>query len=337
MRSHGGMGLHNLAVLANFEFSRHDTCLLVMPMCHANSLFFASAFAYAGASSCVYNAHSFDPEQLLRTMAQQRATFSSLVPTHYIMMLALSESVRAGYDVDCVRRLLISSAPARKDTKLAIMDYFRNTQLFEIYGSTEQGLATMLRPEEQLSHLGSIGREFIGCDRARLFDDTGEEVEEGEVGEIYTHTPWCFEGYWKLPDKTVEAFRGSHLSVGDMARRDEDGFYYLVDRKKNMIISGGLNIYPSEVENVLGAHADVMDVAVIGRPDEKWGESVHGVIVLRDSAEATEQELIAWCRGRIADYKRPRSIEFIRDEDMPRTATGKILHRVLRDRLPTQG
>jgi acyl-CoA synthetase (AMP-forming)/AMP-acid ligase II len=105
------------------------------------------------------------------------------------------------------------------------------------------------------------------------------------VGEIYSHTPWCFDGYWKLPDKTAEAFDGIHLSVGDMARRDEDGYYYLVDRKKNMIISGGLNIYPSEVENVLAAHADVMDVAVIGRTDAKWGESVHGVVVLRDGSQ----------------------------------------------------
>ena len=337
MRSHGGMALHNLAVLTNFEFSRHDTCLLVMPMCHANSLIFASAFAYAGASSCVYDAHSFDPEQLLRTMAQRRATFTSLVPTHYIKMLALSQSVRAGYDVDCVRRLLISSAPARKDTKLAIMGYFKNSQLFEIYGSTEQGFATILRPEEQLSKLGSIGREFIGCSRMRLLDEDGDDVDEGEVGEIYSHTPWCFESYWKLPEKTAEAFRGTHLSVGDMGRRDEDGFYYLVDRKNNMIISGGLNIYPSEVENLLGAHADVQDVAVIGKPDAKWGESVHGVIVLRDGAEATEQQIIAWRTGRIADYKRPRSVEFIRDLDMPRTATGKILHRVLRDRLARKG
>jgi len=337
MRSHGGMALQNLALLTELELSRRDTGLLVMPMCHANSLFFASALSYAGAGSCVYSVKSFDPEELLRTIANQRATFTSLVPTHYIMMEALSPSVRANYDVDCVRRLLISSAPARKETKLAIMDYFKNSQLVEGYGSTEQGFATIVRPDEQLSKLGSIGREMIGCRRIRLLDESGLDVEEGEVGEIYSHTPWCFEGYWKLPEKTAEAFYGMHLSVGDMARRDEDGYYYLVDRKKNMIISGGLNIYPSEVENVLASHADVMDVAVIGRTDAKWGESVHGVVVLRGGAEVTEQEMIDWCDGRIAPYKRPRSVEFIQNEDMPRTATGKILHRVLRDRLAANG
>jgi acyl-CoA synthetase (AMP-forming)/AMP-acid ligase II len=337
VRSHGGMALQNLAILTNLELTRDDTGLLVMPMCHVNSLRFGSALAYAGAGSIVYNVKSFDPEQLLRTMADQRATFTSLVPTHYIMMLALSPSGRANYDVDCVRRLLISSAPARKETKLAIMDYFKNAQLLEGYGSTEQGFATVLRPEEQLSKLGSIGREFIGCSRIRLLGENGEDVPEGGVGEIYSHTPWCFDGYWKLPEKTVAAFRGPHLSVGDMGRRDEDGFYYLVDRKNNMIISGGLNVYPSEVENLLGAHGDVQDVAVIGTPDPKWGEAVHGVIVLRDGAEVTEEEIVAWCAGRIADYKRPRSVEFIRDEDMPRTATGKILHRVLRDRTGLPG
>jgi acyl-CoA synthetase (AMP-forming)/AMP-acid ligase II len=337
VRSHGGMALQNLAILTDLELTRDDTGLLVMPMCHANSLFFGSALAYAGAGSIVYNVKSFDPEQLLRTMADQRATFTSLVPTHYIMMLALSPSVRANYDVDCVRRLLISSAPARKETKLAIMDYFKNAQLLEGYGSTEQGFATVLRPEEQLSKLGSIGRELIGCSRIRLLGENGEDVPEGKVGEIYSHTPWCFDGYWKLPEKTVAAFRGPHLSVGDMGRRDEDGFYYLVDRKNNMIISGGLNVYPSEVENLLSAHGDVQDVAVIGTPDPKWGEAVHGVIVLRDGAEVTEEEIVAWCAGRIADYKRPRSVEFIRDEDMPRTATGKILHRVLRDRTGLPG
>jgi acyl-CoA synthetase (AMP-forming)/AMP-acid ligase II len=332
MRSHGGMALHNLAILANLELGRADSCLLVMPLCHANSLFFASAFAYAAAGCCVYDAVSFDPEHLLRNLAEQRATFTSLVPTHYIMMLALADSVRARYDVSAVTRLLISSAPARRDTKLAIMECFRNSRLHEMYGSTEAGWVTLLRPDEQLSKLGSIGRELAGCARIRLLDDDGAEVAEGEVGELHSRTPWCFEGYWRLPDKTAQAFRGDYLSVGDMARRDAEGYYQLVDRKHNMIISGGENIYPSEVENMLGSHPQVRDVAVIGRPHAKWGEAVHAVIVLRDGASVTEAEMLAWCEGRIAGFKRPRSVAFIPDAEMPRTATGKILHRVLRAR-----
>ena len=333
MRSHGSHALLNFATLLDMQFNRDDTCLLVMPMCHANSLNFASAFAYAGATCCVYDVKSFAPEHLLRTLSETRATFTSLVPTHYIMMLGLPVEVKRQYSVDSVKKLLVSSAPARRDTKLAILEYFRNSELLELYGSTEQGWATLLRPAEQLSKLGSVGREFTGSGRIKLLDENGLEVAEGEVGELFSRTPWCFHGYWNLPEKTTEAFRGHYLSVGDMARRDSDGFYTLIDRKNNMIISGGENIYPSEVENVLGGHPKVRDVAVIGRPDEKWGDAVHAVIVLRDGESATERELIEWSSSRLAGYKRPKSVTFIADEAMPRTATGKILHRVLRSQL----
>jgi len=332
MRSHGSLALSNLTTLVDFGFGRDDNCLLVMPLCHANSLFFATAFAARGATCGVYDRKSFDAEHLLRTLAEQKSTFTSLVPTHYIMMLGLSDQVKAACNVDTVTKLLISSAPARRDTKLAIMEQFRNSQLFELYGSTEAGWVTMLRPDEQLTKLASIGREFTGSGRIRLLDADGREAPEGEPGELYSRTPWAFEGYWKLPDKTAEAFRGPYLSVGDMARRDAQGYYYLVDRKSNMIISGGFNVYPSEVENVLGAHPKVKDVAVIGRPHETWGEAVHAVLVLRDGDTATEEEILAWCADRIAGYKRPKSVAFIRDEDMPRTATGKIQHRLLKQR-----
>ena len=222
----------------------------------------------------VYDRKSFDPEHCLRTLSEEQLTFTSLVPTHYIMMLGLPDAVRGQYRADSVTKLLISSAPARKETKLAIMEHFRNSQLLEGYGSTEAGWVTLLRPDEQLTKLGSIGRELTGSGRIKLLDDTGEEVADGEVGELYSRTPYAFRGYWKLPDKTAEAFRGPYCSVGDMARRDEDGYYYLVDRKSNMIISGGENVYPSEVESLLGSHPKVKDVAVIGIPDDRWGEAV---------------------------------------------------------------
>jgi fatty-acyl-CoA synthase len=330
MRSHGSHALLNFATLLDMGFGRDDRCLLVMPMCHANSLNFASAFVYAGATCCVYDSKAFEPEHLLRTMAETRATFTSLVPTHYVMLLNLPDSAKAKYDLASVTKLLISSAPARKDTKLAIMECFRNSQVFELYGSTEQGWVTLLRPEEQLTKLGSVGREFTGSAPIKLIAENGDEA--AEVGELYSRTPWCFEGYWNLPEKTAEAFRGPYLSVGDVARRDPDGYYTLVDRKSNMIISGGENVYPSEVENMLGGHPKVRDVAVIGRPDQKWGEAVHAVVVLHAGASASETELLDWCANRIAGYKRPKSVSFITDEEMPRTATGKILHRVLKAR-----
>jgi acyl-CoA synthetase (AMP-forming)/AMP-acid ligase II len=190
----------------------------------------------------------------------------------------------------------------------------------------------LLRPEEQFSKLGSIGREVTGSGRIRLLDEMGNEVPQGEVGELFSRTPYAFRGYWKMPEKTTEALRGQYCSAGDMARRDEQGYYYLLDRKSNMIITGGENVYPSEVENCVGSHPKVKDVAVIGVPDEKWGEAVRAVVILRNGQDATEKEMMDWCRDKIAGYKRPKSISFIRDEDMPRTAQGKILHRILRER-----
>jgi fatty-acyl-CoA synthase len=310
--------------------SRYDAALLVMPMCHANSLYFFGAFSYCGAACTVYSRKHFDPEHLIHTLAEGGCTFTSLVPTHYSMMLDLPAATRARYNVDAVTKLMISSAPARRETKLAVMDYFKNSGLFELYGSTEAGWVTMLHPEEQLSKLGSVGRECVGSRPIRLLDADGNDVADGEPGELYSCNDYTFDGYWKLPDKTREAFRGDYCTVGDMARRDADGYIYLVDRKSNMIISGGENVYPSEVEALLSTHEKVKDVAVIGLADPTWGERVHAVIVPHDGTAPTEVEIIEWCRSRIAGYKRPRSVCFIGDDEMPRTATGKIQHRLLR-------
>jgi acyl-CoA synthetase (AMP-forming)/AMP-acid ligase II len=235
--------------------------------------------------------------------------------------------------VSAVAKLMISSAPARKETKLAILQHFRNGRLYELYGSTEAGWVTLLRPDEQIEQLGSVGREWAGSGAIRLLDAQGREVPDGEVGELYSRTPYVFDGYWKNPEKSAEAFSGDWCSVGDMARRGPGGYITLVDRKSNMIITGGENVYPSEVEGVLGAHPKVKDVAVVGVPHDKWGEAVLAAIVLHDSAQADEAEILDWCRGRIAGYKRPQSVRFVADAQMPRTATGKILHRVLRERL----
>ncbi len=286
IRSHQGGAQLSVITEVEMGFGRSDAALLVMPMCHANSLYFLGAFAYCGAACTVYSRRSFDPEHLLRTLGDSGASFTSLVPTHYIMMLALPAAVRVKYTMDGVTKL----------------------------------------------QLGSVGRECVGSAPIRLIDPAGNEVADGEAGELYSCNPYTFDGYWKLPDKTAEAFRGDYCSVGDLARRDPDGFYYLVDRKSNMIISGGENVYPSEVENLIGSHPHVKEVAVIGVPDAKWGERVHAVVVAHAGAAVTEAELVAWCRDRIAGYKRPRSVAFIRDDNMPRTATGKVLHRVLKAR-----
>lgn len=333
IRSHGAGAMLSLVTAIELGFGAQDSALLAMPMCHANSLYFASTMIACGGAVSVYSRKSFDAEHFLRTICEGGETFTSLVPTHYVMLLGLPEKLRASCDTSRVTKLMISSAPARRDTKQEIMEYFRNSGLFELYGSTEAGWATMLHPHEQFDRLGSVGRECVGSGPILLLDENGEQVEHGEVGELYSRTPYVFDGYWKLPEKTAEAFKGEYCTVGDMARRDEQGYYFLVDRKSNMIISGGENVYPSEVEEVLGGHPAVRDVAVIGAPDAKWGERVHGVVVLRDGARATDAEILEWCHARIAGYKRPRSISIIADHEMPRTATGKIQHRILKAKL----
>jgi fatty-acyl-CoA synthase len=337
IRSHGAAVLLSLVTEIELGIHRNDGALLVMPMCHANSLNFFGAFNYCGAPVTVYSRKSFDPEHCVRTLAEGDSTFTSLVPTHYTMMLDLPAAARARHDLGRVTKLMISSAPARPDTKRAVMEMFRSSGLFELYGATETGWVTMLHPAEQFTKLGSVGRECVGSAPIRLLDEGGREVPDGEPGELYSRTPYTFDGYWKLPEKTKEAFRGEYCSVGDMARRDADGFIHLVDRKSNMVISGGENVYPSEVEAVLAAHPAVKDVAVVGLPDPKWGERVHAAVVLRDGAPLGEAELLDWCRDRLAGYKRPRSCSFLREDEVPRNALGKVLYRTLKARLAAGG
>jgi fatty-acyl-CoA synthase len=333
VKSHESLYAYYLIMVHEHLFNFDDTVLLVMPLCHINSLFYSFVCTYVGGTVMALNTVSFNPEQLLETFSKHGITFTSLVPTHYIMILALPEEVKSKYDVSCIKKLLCSSAPARRDTKLAIMDYFKNSELYEAYGSTEAGTVTVLKPKDALRKLGSVGQECIGSDAIKLFDDEGNEIHTpNTVGEVYSRSPMLFDQYWKDPELTQKAFRGEYFSAGDMGYRDEEGYYYLVDRKANMIISGGENIFPSEVENVVGGSPKVKDVAVIGIPHEKWGEQVAAVVVLHEGADATEQEISEYCRGKIASYKVPKKVIFIRDDEMPRSGAGKILHRLLREK-----
>jgi len=311
-----------------------DKGMFVMPMCHVNSIFHSFPFSLVSAAVFVYNMVSFDPEDLLKTIEKHRITFTSLVPTQYVMILSLPADVKNSYDVSSMKQLLISSAPASKTLKTRIMDFFKSAELWEAYGCTEGGLATLLRPEDQFRKLGSIGREIFGIDRIKILDEDRKEVSDGEVGELFYWGPHIFKEYLGDPQKTREVFEGEYFSAGDMAVRDEDGFYSIVDRKANMIITGGENVYPSEVENVVKLHEAVKDVAVIGVHDEKWGEAIKAVVVLDEGYEPSDhlaEEIINSVRSKIAGFKRPKKISFINDEDMPRTATGKILHRTLRE------
>lgn len=334
IRSHRGMAMLALMTQVELGLARRDDALLVMPMCHANSLNFFTSFLAIGAPVSIFSRQSFDPDLCLRTIGESGITFSSMVPTHYMMML--DSPARQGKAFERVEKLMVSSATARIETKRAIMEMFPQSGLFELYGSTEAGWVTFLHPDELLDHLGTVGREVTGSAPVRLLDDDGNEVPDGTVGELYSSSPYAFDGYWNLPEKTAEAIRGDYLTVGDMALRDEHGFIKLIDRKKNMIITGGENVYPAEVESVLSQHEAVRDVAVVGIEDDRWGERVAAAVVCPPGVSIKAETLLNWSRERLAGYKRPREIVFLTPEEMPRNTTGKILHRVLRDMLKTR-
>ena len=276
------------------------------------------------------NMASFDPEQLLKTFAEHKITFTSLVPTHYIMMLALPDEVKNKYDVSCVKKLLCSSAPARRDTKLAIMDYFKNSKLYECYGSTEAGTVTVLQPEDALRKLGSVGRECISSDLIKLIDDAGNEIDQPNVvGEVYSRSPMLFDGYWKAPEQTEKAFRGRIFQCGRhglQGRRGlllpgrPEGEHDHLRRGKRLPFGSGERGWQQPQGKGRGSHRHT---------SREMGEQVAAVVVLHEGKEATEQEISDYCRGKVAGYKAPKKVIFISDSEMPRSGAGKILHRIL--------
>lgn len=331
IRTHESHIAFYLINAVDFGFNEHDVCMNVMPLCHINSTFFTFTFTYIGASVYIHPARSFRAEQILEIVEREKITFISLIPTHYNLILNVSQEGRKR-DVSSIRKLLCSSAPVRRSMKKAIMEFFPGVELYEGYGSTEAGIVTVLKPEDQMRKLGSIGFESLGTDFVKILDEDGNEVPKGEVGEIYSRGPMLFREYYKLPEKTAAAFNGQWFSAGDMGKQDEEGYYYIVDRKDNMIITGGEHVYPSEVEEIIGSHPEVFDVAVIALPDPKWGEKVVAVVIPKEGATVKEEDLIQWCRDKMAAYKRPKQVFFIGQDEMPRTATGKILHRKLREK-----
>ncbi len=330
IRDHEGYYLLSAITSIELKINMNDKALLVMPLCHANSFNFFCAYVFAGASVYVYSKKSFDSKYFFNIIKMQHCTFTSLVPTHYIMLLDYLKKNNINNTIKHKFNFMISSAPVRKETKKLILKFFKSANLFELYGSSESGWVTMLQPEEQFSNLGTVGKECIGSKPIKIMSEQLKEVSDGTIGELYAATPYNFKYYWKDKKKTEDAFYKDFVSVGDLAYRNKDGYIVLVDRKKNMIISGGENIYPSEVENTISNHKYIKDVAIIGYPEKKWGEIVCAFVVLHEGKQITEIKLIGWTKKRLAGYKCPKKIFFINDKDMPRNATGKILHRDLK-------
>ena len=300
--------------------------LVAGPLYHSAPGSFALFAAVIGGTVVVMR--RFDPEHALHLIQTHRVTSTFMAPALVKRIVDLPESVRARYDVSSMRSLVVAAAPCPMRVKEEALRYF-GPCFYEFYGSTELGINTILRPEEVLRKPGSCGRAAPGIEIA-LLDDDGNPVPAGEPGELYVRRfGGMYDEYYKNSDATRETRRGDWYSVGDVARVDADGFYTLCDRKRDMIISAGVNIYPAEIEDALHRHPAVDDVAVFGVPDDDWGERVHAAVRLRAGHTLTADELRAFARQHLADYKVPREVSF--PEDLPRDSAGKLVKRLLRD------
>ncbi|MEU8802369.1 AMP-binding protein [Spirillospora sp. NPDC048819] len=299
----------------------------VAPMALGAGFCFGFAGPFMGGQTSMLR--RWDPEELLHMIERDRLQTIFLVPTHAVLLRQFMEQAPRKWDLSSLETLYFNAAALPVPLKEWVMDTFPHVGVHEIYGSTEAGIVTNLRPADALRKPGSVGHPWW-MTHLKLIDDDGREVGPGEPGELFGHSPFNMLGYLDEPEATAEAIRpDGYLSSGDIAVRDEEGFVTIVDRKKDMIISGAANIYPREVEGVLYDCDGVAEVAVVGLPDEKWGETVGAFVVARDGRGVDFAALEAAVRERLAGYKVPRVWKAV--DELPKNTNGKILKRVIRD------
>jgi long-chain acyl-CoA synthetase len=298
--------------------------MLCGPLYHSQPIGFATGALNAG-HRVVMMSGSFDAETCLATIERERVTWITCVPTHFVRILSLPKDVRERYDLSSLKAVLHSAAPCPRDIKHAIMQLLPPNTVWEIYGGTE-GAMTMISPQEWLAKPGSVGKAFPPGSELKILDGAGNPLPLGTPGLVYARPMMNFRyrGGKALDEQT---WRGNLYTLGDVGYLDEDGYLFITDRLKDMIISGGANIYPAEVEAVLFNHPAVGDACVIGVPDSHWGEKVKAIVELK--AMATEPDIIAFCREHLAHYKCPTSVDFI--EKLPRDPNGKVRKREVRE------
>ena len=303
-----------------------DVYLTTGPLYHSGPGGFLGLAQLLGNTAVLQRA--FDAEDWLRLLDTYEVTATFSAPTPVRRICQLPDEVLGKYRRDRLRITIANAAPWSYALKLAYLERFSEESLFEVYGSTELGVNTILTPPFQRNKPGSCGQPAPGVE-IRLYEQDGSVVQEANrPGELYVRTASQFSTYYKAHEKYLQDRRDGWQTVGDIAYFDEDGFYYICDRKKDMIISGGVNVYPAEVEHALELHADILEAAVFGIPSEEWGESAHAVVVARDGANLNAAAVQGFGREHLAGYKIPRSVAFT--EEIPKTGSGKILKRELR-------
>ncbi len=333
MRTHRHNFINAMTGAIELGVRPDDRVLLLFPFYHIT---FEDRFCHLlmGNTVVIRREGHFDPLDVLRLLSTHKVTICQFVPTMINSML--QEKRIEEYDLSAFRLLLYAAAPMPVELLKKALRRF-HCGFMQFYGQTETGpITTVLRPEDHVlegteretAKLASAGRPVLTFE-ARIIDVDGNDAKVGEVGELAVRSESMTIGYWDLPEETAKTIRDGWLYTGDYARVDDEGYIYIVDRKNDMIISGGKNIYPREIEEVLYEHEAVGEVTVVGVPDDHWGESVKAVVVLKNGSSATEEELIAFCKANLASYKKPRMIEF--RNELPKSPTGKILKRMIRD------
>ncbi|MBO1001671.1 AMP-binding protein [Pseudogracilibacillus auburnensis] len=326
VRSHRSMYLVGLLFSIEFSIGRNGKGLAAGPLFGAAALSISMPNFFVG--NPVHIIERFHPEELLKAIDEEKVTTTFLAPPMLDAIFALPEEIQQKYDVSSIKSVISVGAPLLGGTKNKTMDFFKEAELNEFYGASEHGGSTNLFPEYMNEKDRSVGLPMLGME-VKLVDEDGDEVDRGEVGEILVKGLTLCDEYYGNLEATEAAFRGEWLGLGDMAKQDDEGFYYLVDRKQDMILSGAINVYPAEIEEVLYEHPDVTEAAVIGMSNDKWGEVPMAIIHLREGSDLHEEELLAFCKGKMADYKIPHEVQFV-DDPLPRSLQGKVLKYKLR-------
>ncbi len=309
-------------------YTPDDVYLTSGPLYHSGPWGFMGGALALGQTVVVQR--KFDPEDWLRLVQTYRVSSTFAAPAPIRMVCGLPAAVKAAYDTSSMKRMIANAAPWSFALKQQYLADFPGDSLWEVYGSTELGVNCVLEPQDQLRKPGSCGKPAPGVE-IRLLDEAGNEVTgtgPDHPGELFARSTGVFDEYYKQRESYDAARHGDFHTVGDIAYRDGEGYLYICDRKSDMIITGGMNVYPAEIEAVLEQHPAVYEAAVFGIPSEEWGEAVHATVVRRPGASLTAEDLVAFSREHLAGYKIPRSVAFA--DELPRTGSGKILKRVLR-------